>query len=391
MKTSQAATLDAAAAALQNRALPLSVLKRRALEARQKDNIDLNNKEWLEKRVILSSTPQRIFLQINAVCNADCIFCSKGYDYPLFRIEDYLAKYGRQVTPVLQKTREVILTGSGEFLGLPDAPKILRYFNEEFPHVQKYIATNASHLKPEIVDLIAASESRYTLQLSLHGSDRETHRLMMRYNAYDRVMDNVRQLMAARKKTGNPSVYFMFVMTTLNVENLPDFVRFAKDMGAERVMAGYFYIYEAQQKYLSLYFKQDLANRVIDEARRVAQEVGIDISLPHKFGQTLEAAAKPSSCIEPWHQAMINPDGAVLPCDVYGGFNENMNQKPFMKIWNGPAYRGIRKALRVGGGCLTTCPRHNPIGVNEWTAHVIHRPKEDRQVAKEYREALRKP
>jgi len=379
------------AAAAQKTAPSFATLRRRLLEQRQRENIALNNKEWEEKKTILSSTPQRIFLQINAVCNADCIFCSKGYDYPLFRIDEYREKYGRQITPVLQKAREVILTGSGEFMGLPDAPKIIRYFNEAFPHVEKYVATNASHLKPEIVDLIAGSGSRYTLQLSLHGSDEETHKLMMRYNAYPRVMENVRRLMEARGRGGNLSVSFMFVMTTLNVENLPDFIRFAKDMGAERVLAGYFYIYEAQQKYLSLYFKQDLANRIIDEARRVAEEVGIEVRLPHKFGQLPESAAKPTSCIEPWHQVMVNPDGAVLPCDVYGGFSENLNDKSFMEIWNGPAYRAIRSALRHGGGCLTTCPRHNPIGINDWRAHVIHRPKEDRQIAKEYREALRKP
>ncbi|MDE1976054.1 MAG: radical SAM protein [Elusimicrobia bacterium] len=379
------------AAAAQKTAPSFSARRLRFLEQRQRENVALNNREWEEKKTILSSTPQRIFLQINAVCNADCVFCSKGYDYPLFRIDEYREKYGKQVTPVLQKAREVILTGSGEFLGLPDAPKIIRYFNEEFPHVEKYVATNASHLKPEIVELIADSGSRYTLQLSLHGSDEATHKQMMRYNAYPRVMENIRRLMEARGRSGNLSVSFMFVMTTLNVENLPDFVRFAKEMGAERVLAGYFYIYESQQKYLSLYFKQDLANRIIDEARRVAEEVGIEVRLPHKFGQPPETAAKPTSCIEPWHQVMINPDGAILPCDVYGGFNENLNQKSFAEIWNGPAYRAIRTALRNGGGCLTTCPRHNPIGINDWRAHVIHRPKEDRQIAKEYREALRKP
>ncbi|MBI3547470.1 MAG: radical SAM protein [Elusimicrobia bacterium] len=369
----------------------LSDLKRRHLERLQRANTDLNFKEWEEKRVILSSTPQRVFVQINAVCNADCVFCSKGYDYPLFRIEEFVGLYGRQIIPVLRRANEIILTGSGEFLGLPDAPQILKFFNKEFPHVRKYVATNASHLKPEIAELIAGSDSRYTLQLSLHGADRETHEQMMRYTAYDRVLENIRNVMALREGSKNVTVNFMFVMTTLNAEKLPEFVRFAKEMGADRVMAGYFYIYESQQKYLSMYFKKDLANRMIDEARRAAAEVGIEAGLPHKFGQEPGAGGPPASCIEPWHQVMINPDGAVLPCDVYGAFHETLREKTFAEIWNGPTYRAIRSALRDGGGCLKTCPRHNPIGINDWRAHVIHRPKEDRQIAKEYREALRKP
>lgn len=366
-------------------------LRQRRLEGLQQANIDLNNREWQEKRLILSSTPQVVFLQINAICNADCIFCSKGYDYPIFRLDEYLDRFGAEVTPVLQGARQIILTGSGEFLGLVDAPKILRYFNEEFPHVEKYIATNASHLKPEICELIASGGSRYTLQLSLHASDRETHKLMMRYNAYDRVLENIRRLMELKKGSGNPAVCFMFVMTTLNAEKLPDFIRFAKEVGADRVIAGYFYVYEAQQKYLSLYFKQELANRMVDEARRVAEELGISVQLPHKFGRKETDCKRPDSCIEPWCQVMINPDGRILPCDVYGTFNESLTEKGFMEIWNGPAYRQIRKALRTGGGCLTTCPRHNPVGINDWRAHVIHRPKEPQQIVKEYNEALRKP
>ncbi len=378
------ATTESAATAFSQR-------KYRALKDLQSANLRLNESEWLERRVILSSSPRAIFIQINAVCNADCVFCSKGYDYPIFRLDDYLEKFADQMTPVLRRAERVILTGSGEFLGLPDSPRILRYFNREFPHVEKYIATNASHLKPEIVDLMASGQSRYQLQLSLHASDEETHKLMMRYNAFDRVMGNVKHLMDLRRKSPHLTVNFMFVMTTMNVEKLPEFVRFAKEMGADRCMAGYFYIYEAQQKYLSLYFRQDLANRYIEEARKVAEEIGMPLSLPHKFGMEPGQFQQPDCCSEPWHQMMFNVDGRILPCDVYGNFNESLTEKGFWDIWNGPHYRAIRRALRDRTGCLQTCPRHNPIGINDWRSHVIHRHKDPQQIVKEYNEALRKP
>lgn len=367
-------------------------LRLERLRALQRENLELNEREWRERRTVLSSTPRNIFVQINAVCNADCNFCSKGYDYPLFRLDDYLAKYGEQMTPVLRRAEQVILTGSGEFLGLPDAENILKYFNREFPHVQKYIATNASHLTPKVCELIAGSGSRYTLQLSLHASDPETHKQMMRFNGWKKVIENIKYLGELRRTNGgNPSLFFMFVMTTLNIEKLPEFVRFAKEMGADRCMAGYFNIYESQQKYLSLYFKQELANKYIEEARRVGQEVGISVQLPPMFGMTPTAYDKPSCCHEPWYQMMFNVDGRILPCDIYGNFNETLAEKSFADIWNGPHYRAIRKALRDNTGCLQTCGRHNPVGVNDWRSHVIHRHKDPKQIVKEYQEALRKP
>lgn len=372
-------------------AVSLKDARLKRLKALQEANIALNMREFDEKKIILASTPQTVFLQINAVCNADCVFCSKGYDYPLFRLDDYLGRYGAEVTPILQKAARVILTGSGEFLGLPGAADILRYFNDKFPYADKFIATNASHLTPEVCELIAASGSRYTLQLSLHASDKETHKLMMRYELYDKTMANIRHLMELKAKHGNPTVNFMFVMTTLNAEKLPDFVRFAKDLGADRAQAGYFYVYEAQQKYLSLYFKQDLANKAIDAARRVAEEMGFPVSLPAKFGEPEPPGERRRSCSEPWHQVMLNPDGGVLPCDLYGAFHESLGEKTFAEIWNGPTYRSIRRALAAESGCLATCPRHNPLSLNDWQSHVIHRHKDEKQIVKEYKEALRKP
>ena len=363
--------------------------RRRRLRERQEANVDLNCREYDERRIVLSSTPQRVFLQVNAVCNADCVFCSKGYDYPNFSLEDYRKIYGGELTPVIAQARELILTGSGEFLGLPDAENILNYFNRRFPHVDKFLATNASHGR-KIWELIAESDSRYTLQISMHAPDEASHRLMMRYEKFGAVLDNLKYLVSKRDE-GGPQIRLMFVMTTLNVEKLPEFVRLAARLGIEEVTAGYFYIYESQQKYLSLYFKQDSANRAIDEARLAAQETGVRISLPPKFGETAKVPEAASCCPEPWHQIMINADGRALPCDVYGRFEADIRRQGFDEIWNGPAYREMRRALSIGEGCIRTCPRQNASAVNRWESHVIHRPKSDKEIAKEYREAMRKP
>ncbi|OGR47288.1 MAG: hypothetical protein A2X40_01635 [Elusimicrobia bacterium GWC2_65_9] len=357
----------------------------------QKANLALNVREHDEKRIVLSSTPRRVFLQINAACNADCVFCSKGYDYPTFSFDDYLKAVGPRLNRVLSQAEELILTGSGEFLGLPDAERILAYFNREFPHVDKYIATNASHARPRVWELITGGESRYTLQLSLHSADPESHKAMMRYGAWEQVQRNIRFLAERRKVMGNPRLKAMFVMTTLNAELLPEFVRWAAGVGVDEVIAGYFYIYESQQKYLSLYFKQGLANRVIDEARKTADELGVTLRLPPKFGGSPPGWVKPSSCPEPWHQIMINADGRVLPCDVYGDFDESLAGRSFDEVWNGPGYRAVRCSLRAGAGCLETCPRQNAAAVNDWSAHVIHRRKDPAQIVKERHEALRKP
>jgi MoaA/NifB/PqqE/SkfB family radical SAM enzyme len=358
----------------------------------QQENTRLNGAEYDRRQLMLASTPQNVFFQLNAVCNADCIFCSKGYDYPIFELDPYLEKFGDEVIPLLSRAEKIHLTGSGEFLGLPDSKKILRFFNSEFPHVEKLFATNASYLGPQICELIANGGSRYSLQISLHASNPELNRTMMRYNAFDKVMKQLRHLIELRDKNGgNPRIRLMFVLTTFNIEDLPNFVRLAAELKADEVAAGYFYIYESQQKYLSLYFKPDLANRYIDEARKVADELGVVLRLPPKFGQPPHQYLRADCCSEPWTQVMLNVEGNVLPCDVFGDFPETLAAKPFQEIWNGPAYRTLRANLRQSKGCILTCPRHNPSSVNEWDSHVIHRSKGDAAIVREYNEAMKRP
>ena len=369
-----------------------SVSELAMLRRRQEENTRLNLEEYEARRLILSSTPQLVFFQINAACNADCIFCSKGYDYPIFRLDPYLERFGAQVIPVLSRARQIQLTGSGEFLGLPDSHKILRFFNDEFPHVEKYFATNASYLSPAICELIANGGSRYFLQISLHASNPELNRTMMRYNAYEKVLAQLKHLIALRDKNGgNPRIRLMFVMTTFNAHDLPNFIRMAAELRADEVAAGYFFIYESQQKYLSLYFNPDLANRSIDEARKVAEEVGVQVRLPPKFGGSPHDYQRPECCGEPWTQVMINVEGGVLPCDIFGDFPETLAAKGFREIWNGQAYRTVRKNLRESKGCLLTCQRHNPASVNDWKAHVIHRSKPDSAIVREFHEAMKRP
>jgi MoaA/NifB/PqqE/SkfB family radical SAM enzyme len=362
------------------------------LRRQQEANSWLNADEYKRRQLILASTPENVFFQLNAVCNADCIFCSKGYDYPTFELDPYLEKFGKEIIPVLSRAKKIHLTGSGEFLGLPDSKKILRFFNSEFPHVEKFFATNASYLGPQICDLIADGGSRYALQISLHASNPELNRQMMRYNAFDKVMTQLRRIIELRDKNGgNPYIRLMFIMTTFNIEDLPNFVRLAAELRADEVAAGYFYIYESQQKYLSLYFKQDLANRYIDEARKVAEELKVDLLLPPKFSRSPHEYQRANCCAEPWTQVMVNEKGDVRPCDVFGDFPENLTGKTFSEIWNGPAYRTIRKNLRESKGCILTCPRHNPKSVNDWESHVIHRSKGDAAIVREYNEALQRP
>ncbi len=184
-------------------------------------------------------------------------------------------------------------------------------------------------------------------------------------------MSQLDYLLKLRRNTDNLTIRLIFVATTLNIEDLPNFVRLAGDLAVDKVICYYNYIYVPAQKYLSCFFKQKLTNKMLDEAEEVACKLNIKIDLPPRFGLTQYPER---ICQEPWSQIMFNAEGHILPCDASGDTNETLEGKSFWEIWNGPYYQSLRKSLVEGNSlCFRHCFRANPSLVNDFRSHVIHR------------------
>ncbi len=337
----------------------------------------LNDREYDLGKTVLESSPKAIFIQAAGPCNSFCVFCSRGKDYEIFDLNIHRQRFENPLYPFIKKTERLILTGSGEFLQLPEADKILDFFDENFPQVEKCFSTNGSSLVPWVCDKIVNSKSRYTIHISLHASNSALHRAITRTGNFHKILGQIKYLVNLRKDKDKTKVYLIFVATTLNIEDLPNFVRLAANLKADKVICYYSYIYTPTQKYLSCFFKQDLTNKIIDEAVTLTHRLNMDITLPPKFAQKDYPDLGP--CREPWGQTMFDINGHVLPCDASEDCNEILGDgKDFMDIWNSSYYQNLRKSLLDGTSlCFSHCFRANPKSVNDFKSHVIHRGKSE--------------
>lgn len=349
-------------------------------KAEQRDNSQLSELEFNNKEIVLSSTPKAFFLQLSGPCNSSCIFCSRGNDYEIFDLGTFRKRFEEKLHRELSRAGQIIFTGSGEFLLLPEAEEILDYFDNNFPHVNKMFSTNGSGLTPKIAEKITASKSRYTIHVSLHASNGKLYKVLTRTDNFYRILGQLKHLLEIRKDTGNPEVYLIFVATTLNIEDLPNFVRLAANLKIGRVICYYNYIYVHTQKYLSCFFKQKLTNRMFDEAEEVARRMNIRVDLPPRFGQKEYPVL--GTCREPWSQIMFNLKGHVLPCDASEDCSENLEtSKRFRDIWNSDYYRNLRISLSDGtSNCFKYCFRANPRAVNDFSSHVIRRGRKESEI-----------
>jgi len=351
------------------------------LREQQAANSRLNDAEFESRKTILTSSPKVFFLQAAGPCDSQCVFCSRGRDYEFFDLETHRSRFEEKLNRFLSKAEQIVLTGSGEYLLLPEAEKILDYFEHDFPHVEKVFSTNGSGLTRNICDKIANGKSRYTMHISLHSSNSNLHKVLTRTHNFDKILDQLRYLVKIRVNTGNPTLRLIFVATTLNIEDLPDFVRLAADLGVDKVVCYYNYIYVPVQKYLSCFFKQALTNKMLDEAERIAGKSGIPIDLPPRFGLKNYNANTGGICREPWSQIMLDSQGHILPCDAAEDANESMEGKGFMYAWNSLYYQDLRMTLIEGRrSCFRHCFRANPDSVNDFCSHVIHRGKKEKEI-----------
>lgn len=345
-------------------------------------NNRLNDLEYREGKIILESYPRAIFMQIDAPCNQDCLFCSRPENYSYFNLEKFRRDFEAKLETAMSRAERMLLTGSGELLCLPEAKKNLQYFNR-YKYAEKMFATNGSTLTPKMLDFLIESQNRYTIHVSMHSADKAYHRIMTKSDTYDVVMENIAYLKKVKKDAPGLTVNLIFLMTTENIDNLPDFISFAEDIGADGVVAYYNYVYRQDQKYLSCYFAKAKTNAVIDMARAQVLKSGskLRLTLPPKFDEKEYKGA--DLCGEAWSQIMINPGGDIITCDVAGDSRETLVGKEFMEVWNGNYLTNIRKKLSSGDRpCSKYCFRANPSCVNDFRSHIITRGKSEEEIEK---------
>ena len=349
-------------------------------KAEQRDNLKLNDAEYSDKKIVLNSTPKAFFLQISGPCNAHCTFCSRGNDYEIFNLDTFRERFEEKLYYTPKRAQQIVLTGSGEYLLLPQAAEILDYFDTFFPHVEKMFSTNGSGLTPEICNKIASGKSRYTIHASLHASNGQLHKVMTRLDNFHKILGQLKYLLELRRQTQNIGINLIFVATTLNIEDFPNFVLLAAKLGVDKVVCYYNYIYVPAQKYLSCFFKQELTNQKFDEAEKLASSLNMKIELPPRFNQKQYPVY--ATCREPWSQVMFDLRGHILPCDAAEDCYESLEKVSwFWDIWNGQYYIKLRQSLVDGSSnCFKYCFRANPACVNDFRSHVIRRGRKDSDI-----------
>ena len=308
------------------------------------------------------------YVQIEPVgqCNLRCQMCSiqfrkdgPPYGPPAFmEFETYT-----HIVDQFTNLQELHLQGLGEPMMHPRFFDMVEYAASKGIHVSTN--SNLTLLNDRRAQRCVTSGLR-SLHISIDGANAETYERIRVRAHFERVVANVERILAARARleSAYPRLRMVMVIMRQNLHELPDMVRFAHrwsmesifvqhlchDFGESGLPAQYLPMRAFIQKETLLEEDPVRIDYFFAEARRVAEQLGIDLRLP-RARMRLHPPGTPGRqrCDWPWRGAYFSYQGYAMPCCMvstpdrinFGKIAEHHAEE----LWNGADYQEFRERL----------------------------------------------
>lgn len=324
------------------RAKTKTLFSGKELTEKQKKNSELNMTELENGIEVLNSHPRRLVLELTNACNLNCVMCGRNaanFKPTFFDMENF-----HSLEPLMDTIEEVTLMGWGE-------PTIHPHFNEMLEIInrhaaRKYFCSNGMNLK-KIKNAIF-DYNVDVFAISLDGATDETNSRIRRGSNINQIKADLQEIVKIKKERGlkYPWINFVFCAMRSNIQELPDLVRLAAEIGIEEVKVVYLTVFEEALLEETLWGHEDIVRKVFEEAISISEELGVALKLPHYIGEDEAGDKLHKDCYVAWRDFFVGSDGYVRPCmSTYTKFFEYDKNKDFMEMWNASEYQNYRRIV----------------------------------------------
>jgi len=282
---------------------------------------------------------KELLVDFGTRCNNDCVFCRR-LDNVVLRLKDF-----HNFESLVENAQRVDVTGTGEFTLHPDFYSIVDLLTAAGKPFR--LVSNGTTMDHELVEYLDKSTLN-ELCISLNSLDRQTYLKLCGRDHFDKVMRNVVHIAGGE----NSFEFFVsFVMTTLNLDELPRIVDFAKQHG---VIANCMDLTPTIKDYPEgLLIPDTPENR---EKIRVAQVYSYDIGAKVGIFRLETRGSGPTDplgklirgCRWPHETMCIQTTGNAVPCCWCQVPMGNIRVQTAEEIWSGVVYADLRKCIAAG-------------------------------------------
>ena len=315
--------------------------------------------------------PRCVFIEVTNRCNLLCATCPRTF-LSYEPAHDLTLDEFKAISAQFPEMERAVLHGIGEPLLNADLPAMIRHLKHR--GVSVIFNSNGTAMTAPWQDALVASELD-EFRVSLDAATPETYARIRGRPLLDRVISNLRGLVAAKTRVGAtlPRISLWCMGMKENLDELPQLLNLAAKIGIPEMYLQRLTYFVApserrglgQQEQALFGNLRERESTVLARCEGLARELGLAF---HASGATdprdsLKAARPPTerpwmSCLRPWTTAYITANGNVLPCciapfsttryqDLVLG---NIWECGFDELWNADPYRAWRRAL------LGPCP-----------------------------------
>ena len=192
------------------------------------------------------------------------------------------------------------------------------------------------------------------MAISLDGAKAETNNSIRINSDLDFIVKELKDIVRIKKEKKLNYPYMNFVMTMFdrNIEELPDLVKLAAEIGLDEVKGVYLTVFSQNLLEETLYNKKDKVKTIFEKAEKLGEELGVKIKLPYYQGEDIAGDKAHKDCFTAWRDFFVGSDGYIRPCQSNAEkFFKYDKLSAFEKMWNSQEYQDFRAKVNSDKMC----------------------------------------
>ncbi len=299
----------------------------------------------------LTRYPREIEVEITTRCHLKCLVCEHTY-WSDSKYSKQDINYGDfvKICEQFPKLSFINVTGEGTCWLNKDFNKILEYLHKR--NIYILMVESFDLFTKERVDKIFETDVN-RIELSLDATTKETYEKLKVGANWERVMDNLKYLVAEKKRRGTPFPYLFvrFIVTSENVNEIPAMPALIHDLDlncGRKVSIEFVGLLNFKE--IEKYNVACIPVDIIEQTQKNAKKFGVTIIWSHTNNNmySIDYCAK-------WIQPYIMMGGyTVLDCALVMANNReylksispgSLLEKNFKDIWYGNGYKRVRHSV----------------------------------------------
>jgi MoaA/NifB/PqqE/SkfB family radical SAM enzyme len=315
-------------------------------------NMSLLQDEYAKGKTKLTSFPSVLYLEATAICNLRCPMCPTTIGLPRdqYRTDKFDFGLLPKIEQVLPYVVRCFLSGGGEPLLHPKFFEIVALLKKH--SIEVHFNSNATLMNKKISGQLIEYQFN-TISFSIDGATSETYKKIRVGADLEKVIENIKGLVRAKKETKSALPYLNMQLTLMkeNMGEIEKIVELAASLQVNHLVIEPLtpvYCFDAQYK---TYYEDHKVEpkEVIDSlrsAKELCEKLGPVFSSHYLY--KADNPEPPRKCAEPWINFGARVDGRVFTCCGTIEPMGDLAEQSFDEIWNGPKYIELRK--NIGGG-----------------------------------------